>query len=204
MMWSGFLDLLFVPYINTNDKFCSRDNDYPDILQEINTLIQNMCVVSLINRYSPSEALEHFNEIKDLILSKERFNNFVDESDEKVETSETSETIEKYIKGSDGKWKLRTDNISKRECKVLKKTVNPKCEDESHCIWVKGKKCIDKAGYNKLKKALPKLVSSINSQKKTSIKKACPTGKVLNPLTGNCIKTNGATAKQLRKEGIIN
>lgn len=163
MIWSGFLGFVFMPYVYEDDKFCSRTNDYPNILKEINKLIQRMCISGQKDRYLPSEAYEHFNTIKEMILSEEKFRNL----------SEDSGIIQQEV-GS-----------PEMICVELKKTVNPKCGEQSHCIWVKGEGCKNR----------------IDNQSPDEIK--CPKGKVLNPLTGKCIKTNGARAKQLRKEGII-
>ena len=163
MSWTEFLGFLFMPYVYHDDKFCSRMNDYPDILKEINILVQRMCISGLNERYSPSQAYEHFNTIKGMIIGEEKFRNL----------SEDSGIIQQEVSSPE------------MICVELKKTVNPKCGEQSHCIWVKGEGCKNR----------------IDNQSPDEIK--CPKGKVLNPLTGKCIKTNGARAKQLRKEGII-
>jgi serine/threonine protein kinase len=171
MIWSGFLGFVFMPYVYEDDKFCSRVNDYPDILKEINILIQRMCISGLKDRYLPSEAYEHFNNIKEMILSEEKFSSLSEDDSNIKEELSSSEKI----------------------CNQLKKTVDPKCEDQSHCIWIKNEGC-----KNKVNSQSPE---EVNTQSPEEVK--CPRGKVLNPLTGKCIKINGARAKQLRKEGII-
>jgi len=160
-----------------------------------------MCIYNLEHRYYPENALVHFMEIKALILTKPEFNYL----NRKVSTSKKSVAIAEHIvpksttKVSTSKksvsirantgHKSTTKQSYKLKCSKLKKTVNPKCEQQSHCQWITNKGCKDKKNNAKVVLKKPK---------------KCVQGKVFNPKSGRCINKNGATAKKLRKAGIIN
>ena len=224
-MWNDILGFRFQP--NPELYVASSHHQYSTILSHIHSLITHMCCKSLDDRYRASKARKWCVWIKKHI-------------DAEPSLSSQFTTVNQAPLA-------KVEPVVRKDCKKFKKTVNPKCDDQLECTWVKGKGCLNNQSnpenINLLQPdALPVAAPASPEQKQQSTSKAkrtyepleidakrtyepleiqakrthdvptiypfvqnkpCDSGKVFNPLTGYCIKSNGALAKKLRKKGII-
>ena len=213
-MWSEILNIAFQP--DSNQKFISRHHVYPKVLEEIHKLILNMCCKTLDHRYTPAEAYSKFSEIKDYINRCQglAYLGTVPRATAVVPPSANQERGEVPLVPLANQ--PRAVPVARKNCKKYRKTVNPKCNDQEGCTWVVRKGCLNKelnpenvplVAPAVLADPVPIAVPVARQEANPKIyiqNKPCNPGKVFNPLTGYCIKSNGALAKKLRKEGIIN
>ena len=78
------------------------------------------------------------------------------------------------------------------KCKGLRKTKNPKCEEQKGCKWVVRKGC-QPIGSSTASR--PKVVSE--PKKETPANRDCPQGKIVNPKTGRCVNVDGRIGRQI-------
>ena len=229
-MWTEILGIAFQPDITS--KTVSRHHTYPSILKDIHRLILNMCCRTLNERFTPSQAFIEFDEIikridssYPLLIDQFRSARAVAVVPPPVTNQAHREVPLAPVAAVRFR---RAAPVARKNCKQFKKTVKPKCNDQEGCTWVVRKGCLNTESNPEniplvepddvialeapVAPAAPAAAQSSLKQGKRTYdlpklyvqKKSCNPGKVFNPLTGYCIKSNGALAKKLRKDGIIN